>query len=126
MARARSIGLAAARGEFFGLLDDDDVFLPTAISTQLEVFERHPEFAAVHAQAYMVTPDLERFAAPFPAGPLESGMILHRLLSYFPQVGTILTRLDIAREAGDFDESLSGDNDWDWLLRIAHRHPASL
>lgn len=123
MARARSLGLAEATGDFFGLLDDDDVWLPTAIITQLEVFERHPDYAAVHAQAFMVGPDLEPFGDPFPAGPLESGMIMHRLLTYFPQVGTILTRLSAAREAGDFDASLPGDNDWDWLLRIARRHP---
>jgi hypothetical protein len=50
-------------------------------------------------------------------------MIFERLLTYFPQVGTILTRMEFAREAGPFDPTLSGDNDWDWLLRIARLHP---
>ncbi|MAT06301.1 MAG: hypothetical protein CL424_14785 [Acidimicrobiaceae bacterium] len=123
MACARTIGLDAATGDYFSLLDDDDVWLPTAISTQLRVFSEHPEFAAVHAQAVLTGPDLEPFGDPFPAGPLESGMIFDRLLTYFPQVGTILTRMEHAREAGAFDGSLPGDNDWDWILRIASRYP---
>jgi hypothetical protein len=45
------------------------------------------------------------------------------LLTYWPQVGTIVTRASVAREAGDLDPTLSGDTDWDWLLRIARRYP---
>lgn len=123
MARARTIGMEASTGDYFSLLDDDDVLLETAISTQLKVFAQHPEYAAVHAQAVLAGPDLEPFWDPLPLSPLQSGMIFDRLLSYFPQVGTIVTRMDRAREAGPFDASLSGDNDWDWLLRIASRHP---
>ena len=122
MARARSIGLEAATGDFFGLLDDDDVWLPTAITTQLTEFERHPEYGAVHAQAQMVGPTLVPFNVPFPPGPLASGRIFDALLGYFPQVGTILTRMDVAREAGPFDETLPGDNDWEGIRRVAKRH----
>ena len=123
MARARTIGMEASTGDYFSLLDDDDVWLPTAISTQLRVFAEHPEYAAVHAQAVLAGPGLEPFGDPFPAGPLQSGMIFDQLLGYFPQVGTIVTRMDRALEAGPFDATLPGDNDWDWLLRIARRYP---
>lgn len=123
MGPARSLGLRHASGDFVSLLDDDDVFLPTAIIVQLDVFDRHPEYASVHAQAQRTGPDLTPFGAPFPEGPLRSGHILNELLGYFPQVATVLTRRDAAREAGDFDPDLPGDNDWDWLLRIAARHP---
>lgn len=123
MARARTLGLEAATGDFFGLLDDDDVFLPAAVSTQLAEFDAHPEYAAVHAQAQMVGPDLDLFGEPFPGGPLSSGDIFVDLLGYFPQVGTILTRMESARAAGAFDPDLPGDNDWDWLLRVARVAP---
>ena len=33
------------------------------------------------------------------------------------------TRTAIAREIGDIDPALTGDADWDWLLRIAKRYP---
>lgn len=123
MANARNTGLRAASGEFVTLLDDDDVWLPNNIGPQLELFEQHPEFGAVHAQAQLTDYEKVPFGDPVPAGPLPSGWIFEELLGYWPQVGTIVTRAAVAREAGDLDPALTGDTDWDWLLRVARRHP---
>lgn len=123
MAGARNLGLHNATGDFFTLLDDDDVWLPTNIVPQLALFEAHPEFGAVHAQYRTTDANLNPVGEPGPACSYESGWIFEELLTYFPQVATILTRMDVAREAGNFDPSLTGDNDWDWLLRIARRYP---
>lgn len=123
MARARNTGLHAVTGNFVTLLDDDDVWLPNNIAPQIQVFEQHPEYGAVHAQAQRVKYDKTPFGEPVPGGPLSSGWIFDDLLAYWPQVGTILTRADVAREAGDMDPTLTGDTDWDWLLRIARRYP---
>ena len=123
MAEARNTGLRAAHGDFVTLLDDDDVWMPNNITPQIELFEQHPEYGAVHAQSQLVDYDRVPFGEPVPPGPLLSGWIFEALLTYFPQVGTILTRTAIAREAGDIDPTLMGDTDWDWLLRIAKRHP---
>lgn len=123
MAGARSLGLSAASGDFVTVIDDDDVVLPSAFGVQLAVFREHPEMALVHAQAQLVGPDLTPFGEPFPYAPLAPFPELRDCLSYFPQVGTIVTRIDAAREAGDFDPDLPGDNDWDWMLRIVRRHP---
>ncbi len=123
MAKARNTGLHAATGDFVTLLDDDDVWLPTNIAPHIEIFKQHPEYGAVHAQSQLVNYDKTSFGEPVPSGPLSSGWIFEDLLTYWPQVGTILTRADAAREAGDMDPTLTGDTDWDWLLRIAKRYP---
>ncbi|MBS1966682.1 MAG: glycosyltransferase family 2 protein [Chloroflexi bacterium SZAS-1] len=123
MAQARNTGLHMAHGDFVTLLDDDDVWLPTNIAPQLAVFAQHPEYGAVHAQSQLVDYDKTPFGEPVPAGPLPSGWLFDELLTYWPQVGTIVTRIDVAREAGDMDPALTGDTDWDWLLRIARRYP---
>ncbi|HEU5012314.1 MAG TPA: glycosyltransferase family A protein [Roseiflexaceae bacterium] len=123
MAGARNTGLHAATGDFFTLLDDDDVWMPNHVAPYIELFEQHPEFGAVHAQNQTVYADLTPYGELEPPGPLQSGWLFEELLTYWPQVGTILTRMPVAREAGDFDSSLTGDNDWDWLLRIARRYP---
>ena len=123
MARARNTGLMMANGEFLTLLDDDDVWLPSNVVAQLAVFAQHPEYGVVHAQSQLVHADCTPFGTPVPEGPLPSGWLFEELLKYWPQVGTILTRRDVAREAGEMDSTLSGDTDWDWLLRIARRHP---
>lgn len=122
MAQARNMGIRAARGDYVTLLDDDDAWLPNNITPQLALLEQHPEFGAAHAQAQLVNEAMLPFGEPVPAGPLPSGWLFEDLLSYWPQVGTIVTRTTIAREAGEMDASLSGDTDWDWLLRVARRH----
>jgi len=123
MANARNLGLRAATGDFVTLLDDDDVWLPNNIGPQLALFERHPEFGAVHAQAQLTDYEKVPFGDPVPAGPLTSGWLFDELLTYWPQVGTIVTRAAVAREVGDLDPTLTGDTDWDWLLRVARRYP---
>jgi glycosyltransferase involved in cell wall biosynthesis len=125
MAGARNMGLHAATGDFFTLLDDDDVWLPNHVASHIAFFEEHPEYGAVHAQDQTTYVDLTPYGQPGPTSPFASsgGWIFEELLTYFPQVATILTRMDVAREAGDFDPSLTGDNDWDWLLRVARRYP---
>jgi glycosyltransferase involved in cell wall biosynthesis len=123
MARARNLGLNAAKGDFVTLLDDDDMWLPDNVILQLDEFERHPEYASVHGKSQLVEYDGVPFGRPVPAGPLSSGWIFEDLLGYMPQVASILTRTSAAREAGEMDPTLTGDTDWDWLLRIAWKHP---
>jgi glycosyltransferase involved in cell wall biosynthesis len=123
MANARNTGLRAAQGDFVTLLDDDDVWLPNNIAPHIELFEQHPEYGAIHAQSLLADYAGTPFGEPVPAGPLPSGWIFEELLTYWPQVGTIVTRASVAREVGNFDPTLSGDTDWDWLLRIARHHP---
>ena len=122
MAKARSLGLRTATGDFFTLLDDDDVWMPNNMGPQVALLEKHPEYGAVHAQVLLVRPDLTPYENQWPRERPSSGWIFEDMLVDWPQVGTLLTRREVALEAGDFDPSLTGDNDWDWLLRIAKRH----
>ena len=123
MAPARNLGMQQATGEFVTLLDDDDVLLPAALGTQLRVFAEHPEYGSVHGQAQLTDMDGTPFNEPIPVWPRPSGWIFEDVLTYFPQIGTMLTRATAIADVGGMDGSLTGDTDWDWVLRIARRHP---
>ncbi|MEO0493789.1 MAG: glycosyltransferase family 2 protein [Actinomycetota bacterium] len=120
---ARAEGMKAATGDFFQMLDDDDVLLPGAIAAQLAEFDRHPEHGAVHARLRLTYPDLTPYEGvdPVPAPGLRSGWILEDLLAYWPQVGTVLTRAEVAREVG-YVKGWTGDSEWDFFLQSAARH----
>lgn len=120
---ARNTGLHAATGDFIAFLDDDDLWLPNNISPQLHLFSEHPEYGAVHAQLLRTDASRTPYGEPVPGGPLSSGWIHERLMTYWPQLGTLLVRADVVREIGDFDETLRSEEEWDWLLRIARRYP---
>lgn len=122
VARVRSMGIHEASGDFITFLDDDDLWMPNNITPHLEMFARHPEYGAVHAQAQLTDYDKVPFGKPIPNGPFTSGWILEDMLNYFPQVGTVLVRIEVARAVGDMDSTLTGDHEWDWFLRIAGRY----
>jgi glycosyltransferase involved in cell wall biosynthesis len=117
----RNVGMAAATGDYIAFLDDDDVWLPDNVSAQLAVLEAHPEYGLVFAQAQRTEEDLTPFGDLEPPGPAESGWIFERLLYFWPQVGMMLVRAEVAREVGPFDESLVSLEDWDYILRVAKK-----
>lgn len=120
---ARNTGLRHSRGDFVQILDDDDVLTPDSIVRRMEVFEQHPEYGAVHGTAQMTDMDLEPMFDPVPNGPKDSGWILEDLLSYWPQIGTVLTRREVFSEIGGFVAYYEGDDEWDVFLRTARRWP---
>ena len=118
---ARNLGVRSSDGDFVQLLDDDDLLTPDSIATRMAVFERHPEYGAVHGTAQMTDMDLNPVGEPVPAGERASGWILEDLLTYFPQIGTVLTRREVLTELGGFLVHLEGDDEWDVFLRTARR-----
>ena len=121
MVSARNTGLRAASGDFVMLLDDDDVLTDRAINAQLEVFDQHPEFGAVHARLQLTTVDLIPYGDPIPQAGKASGWILEDLLTYYPQVGTVLSRREVFEQLGGHNHRYEGDEEWDFFLRTAQR-----
>jgi glycosyltransferase involved in cell wall biosynthesis len=117
MAAARNTGIAEASGEWLALLDDDDVWSPHKLVTQLEATRRTgADF--VYAGAIAVD---------------EAGRVLHTL--YLPPAdelaeklqyacvlpagcSNVLVRTETVRALGGFDEALEHVADWDLWLRL--------
>jgi glycosyltransferase involved in cell wall biosynthesis len=123
---ARNLALKRATGEFIALLDDDDVWLPGHVRPHILMLDANPDMAAVFGQVVLADDQLRELPADeqwIAAAPADGDVFRMMMSGFFPQVGATVIRAAIAREIGQMDESLIGDSDWDWQLRIARRHP---
>jgi glycosyltransferase involved in cell wall biosynthesis len=117
LSRARNAGIAAARGTWLAFLDDDDVWAPGKLRSQLAV-ARAENADLVYAGTLAVD---------------ERGTVLHELYLPEPEVlqdqldqacvvpagcSNVIARAELVRAVGCFDERLSNLADWDLWIRL--------
>ena len=119
LAGARNSALRAARGEFFALLDSDDLWEPEFLAEQVAILRAHPDVhivtgngwclgGAKHAQLARPCPD------PRPTPDLAS--IIGDEWSVF--IMSVFRR-KVYTTIGPFDEEMRSNEDYDYWLRAA-------
>jgi len=121
---ARNVSLRAATGEYLAFLDDDDVWLKGNIRSQLALLDARPDLDAAIAQVVYTDEHLAPASQPWPQEPPGEGdeLVRKMLSGFFPQIGTTVARANVREAIGEFDETLIGGQDLDWLLRLARKH----
>jgi glycosyltransferase involved in cell wall biosynthesis len=126
-AAARNVGAHASRGRFLAFLDADDVWEPTKIERQMELFFERPELGLVYCSLRLVDAEGHHLGRAPAADP--SVVLRNVLLNTPPFVGLGSTGL-VPRAAflaiGDFDERLTRGDDSDLAWRLAAQFPVAL
>jgi len=117
---AVNCGLRAARGEYVSRLDSDDVWLPEMLQTLVEVLDCRPQVGVAYARGQAMDaggrpqPHTNGMPQRFPGDGLRS--LLYE--DFTCNIATLARRSCFDR-AGEYDESLPANEDWDMWLRIA-------
>jgi glycosyltransferase involved in cell wall biosynthesis len=127
--RAGNAGLAAARGEYLGFLDDDDVLYPQHLAVLMAHLAGHPEDRVAYTDAFQADQVADadapsgyrtvgrRLALSWDVNPAE-----FRHQNFIPLHCVLFHRSCLAA-VGGFDEDLRRLEDWDFLLRLSWAFP---
>ncbi|SFK21895.1 glycosyltransferase family 2 protein [Methylocapsa palsarum] len=118
LSAARNAGIRAARGEFIGLLDGDDIWLPGKAVLHIEVMVVDPMIGITFSHSEYLTEKGERTGHLLLAGnPRPS---LHEMIrrNHFGNGSTVVARRACFREAGLFRKELRSCEDYEMWRRI--------
>jgi len=122
---ARNLGISLAKGEYIGLLDCDDLYLPEKIELSVRFFEKNPDFGFIHSAAYFIDGNgkvLRKFSH---RQSRRMGWIAKNLVFRdFICNSTVVVRKACFEKVGLFDERIFTPGDWDMWLRLAEKYKA--
>ncbi len=121
-AQARNTAIRQARGALIAFQDADDLWLPEKLELQVAFLENRPEIGVVYADfAVFDESGFTNLSKKQELGGLPDGKIFHHLLAgRFIGMATVMVRKSCLDKVGLFDESLTGAEDYNLYLRLAH------
>jgi glycosyltransferase involved in cell wall biosynthesis len=123
VAAARNAGLERVEAEWVAFVDDDDLWAPQKLASQLEALAASPGCEWSCTGAIVVDENLRIVGSE--AVPAAGGLV-DRILAYnaIPGGGSsVVARTEVVRALGGFDPELRVVADWDLWIRLALQSP---
>jgi glycosyltransferase involved in cell wall biosynthesis len=120
-AAARNTGIEHAGGEYIAFLDADDIWKPTKLKKQREVFEDCDDQLALVYTGFI---QYELDGSEWERYPKARGDIYLEELERdrVHPTSTVIVRRDVLEELGGFDTDLPSRQDYDLWIRIAEHY----
>lgn len=122
---ARNMGIRLATGEYIGLLDCDDIYLPQKLELSVNYLEKNPDIGFVHTAAYLIDENGRTISVHDHPQSRHIGWVSKKLLLFnFICNSTVVVRKACFDRVGLFDESVFSPADFDMWVRLAEKYKA--
>jgi len=121
VAAARNRGVEESRGELLAFLDADDLWLPTKLERQVQLFLADDELGLVHCGVEEMTDAGERIRLVLKGmeGWVARELLLLRQAVILGGGSGLMVPRRVFDAVGGFDQRLSTSADWDLFYRVA-------
>jgi glycosyltransferase involved in cell wall biosynthesis len=119
-AGARNRGIEVASGVYAAFLDDDDIWLPEKLQSQIALLKEHPSALSVSCD-FCVQHSSGRRTVTHLTPPASSQQILHT--NHLGGASMCLTTRQMLLDIGGFDAGLRSCQDWDLWIKLNDRGP---
>ncbi len=118
LSAARNAGIRAATGQYIALLDSDDIYLPSALTTLARCLDKHPNVGLVCSDALLFDDrgdfGLKSARSGRPRNPQN---FRWETVEYCATPSTAMIREEVFRRVGLFNEYLKNAAE-DWLMWV--------
>lgn len=118
---ARNTGIKNANGSYIALLDDDDIFMESKITLQMQALLKNPEKYAISYTSYENIFDNGRKRTVLAE---KEGILYYELLAMKMSVlsSVLLFKKEVWESIGGFDESFKRDQDQEFCVRAFFKY----
>lgn len=122
LSAARNVGIQAARGEYIGVLDADDMYEPVFLESLIGELDSHPDADGIYC-GYQFVDEKNSLLPQIENRSIPSEKLYTALLDgNFLVPEAVLVRRNCYDRSGLYDGSLRASEDWDMWLRLAKRY----
>ncbi len=117
---ARNVGIQSTDGALVSLLDADDIWNPSKLSSSVKAFESNPDIGMTCGNYRILVNGALR--NPFYKKPVRIDWKALMRINYVASGSTTIRR-EVLEDVGMFDESLWIAEDYDLWVRISEKYP---
>jgi len=118
IARARNRGVRVAKGEYIGVLDDDDFWCDQEkLEKQIRFFKEHPEYVVTGGGIIVIDEkgkEIRRCLCPETDKEIREAMLFNCPFWHT----TVIFKKDAWDKAGGYDEIIDFSEDWDLFMKF--------
>lgn len=122
---ARNFGVDKAQHDLIAFHDSDDEWVANKIESQMEHWERYPDYGLMYTAYSIIMPDQINYVGPNMSGErkLEGDILAELLYKNMVDAPAIVVKKQIFYEVGGFDETMCALEDWDFAIKVAKKYP---